>query len=429
MHIAIIGTGIVGAATAGWLQRDGHRVTFIDPKEAGEACSYGNAGSLSPSAVLPVAMPGMWKKVPKWLLDPEGPLVIRSHYLPRVLPWLMQFLRHANEAEVTRIASAMRGLLAPVFDAYTPLLQRAGAMSLLRQNGCLYVYSSRETAQKWAWGANLRRSLGVEMQEVEGEDLFDLEPALRGSFEFGQFAPDNGSTPDPSALVKAIYGQAIKDGAVHLRASAIGFRKTGGRVDEVLTDSAGALAVDGVVLAAGAWSGVLARQLGTRVPLESQRGYHVTVTEPGISLSRNVMAVEQNIMVNPMTMGLRLAGTVELAGLKAPPNYARAEALLTVGKKLFPDMNPDPHEVWMGHRPCMPDSMPVIGQAPGMENAWLGFGHGHVGMCGGATTGRELANLIGNRPPEIDLAPFAADRFSRSPLATNRVSRSGRKAA
>jgi D-amino-acid dehydrogenase len=411
MHIAIIGTGIVGAATAGWLQRDGHTVTFIDPKEAGEACSFGNAGSLSPSAVLPVAMPGMWKKVPKWLLDPNGPLVIRSHYLPRILPWLMQFMRHSSEKEVIRIATALRGLLAPVFDAYTPLLERANAMSLLRQNGCLYVYSSRDVSQKWAWGANLRRNLGVEMQELEGEALFDLEPDLRGSFGYGQFAPDNGSTPDPSELVKAIYGQAIKDGATHVRASVTGFRKTGGRVDAVQTDTAGDIAVDGVVVAAGAWSGELTRQLGTRVPLESQRGYHVTITNPSIRLNRNVMAVEQNIMVNPMTMGLRLAGTVELAGLKAAPNYARAESLLAVGQKMFPTLTPDPHDVWMGHRPCLPDSMPVIGRAPGIENAWLGFGHGHVGMCAGATTGRELANMIGNRATQVDLSPFAPDRF------------------
>ncbi|MDK3018840.1 NAD(P)/FAD-dependent oxidoreductase [Pseudodonghicola flavimaris] len=415
MHIGIIGTGVVGAATAAWLQRDGHSVTFFDPKEAGEACSFGNAGSLSPSAVLPVAMPGMWKRVPKWLLDPDGPLVIRSHYLPTVLPWLMRFLRYANEREVTRIATAMRGLLAPVFDAYTPLLQRAGAMSLMRQNGCLYVYSSRASAQKWSWGANLRRSLGVEMQELEAEELFELEPDLRGSFGFGQFAPDNGSTPDPSALVKAIYGQALTDGASHIRARVTGFRKTGSRVDALRLDDGREVAVDAVVIAAGAWSGQLTRMLGARVPLESQRGYHVTVTDPGVTLNRNVMAVEQNIMVNPMSMGLRLAGTVELAGLKAAPNYARAESLLTVGRTMFPKMRPDPHTVWMGHRPCMPDSMPVIGRAPKVENAWLGFGHGHVGMCGGATTGRELANLISGRAAQVDLSAFAPDRFGLLP--------------
>ena len=413
MHIAIIGTGIVGVATAGWLQRDGHRVTFVDPREAAQGCSFGNAGSLSPSAVLPVGMPGMWKKVPRWLLDPEGPLVIRTHYLPTVLPWLMRFLRHSTEREVTRIATAMRGLLAPVFDAYTPLLQRAGGMGLMRQDGCLYVYGSRESAERWRWGADLRRSLGVEMRPLEGEALFEIEPDLRGSFGFGQFAPDNGSTPDPEALVRTIYDQAIRDGAEHVRASVAGFRRAGGHVDALRLADGREVEVDGVVVAAGAWSGTLARKLGTRVPLESQRGYHVTVEDPGIRLGRNVMAVEQNIMVNPMRMGLRLAGTVELAGLDSPPNYARAEALLTTGRKVFPKMRADATSVWMGHRPCMPDSMPVIGPAPRVENAWFGFGHGHVGMCGGATTGRELANLIAGRAPEIDLKPFRAERFSR----------------
>ncbi|WP_121067580.1 NAD(P)/FAD-dependent oxidoreductase [Chachezhania antarctica] len=413
MHIGIIGTGIVGAATAGWLQRDGHSVTFFDPNEAGEACSFGNAGSLSPSAVLPVGMPGMWKKVPKWLLDPDGPLVIRAHYLPTVLPWLMQFLRHSNEREVTRIATALRGLLSPVFDSYMPLLQRAGASDLVRRDGCLYVYSSRESADRWSWGANLRRSLGVEMQELEAEALFDLEPDLRGSFGFGQFAPENGATPDPSALVKAIYGQAIADGAGHIRARVTGFDRKADRIAALTLDDGSRHEVDGVVIAAGAWSGQLTRMLGTRVPLESQRGYHVTIQDPGIDLKRNVMAVEQNIMVNPMQMGLRLAGTVEFAGLKAAPDFRRAEALLSRGTEIFPGLRPDKHTKWMGHRPCLPDSMPVIGRVPRTQNAWMGFGHGHVGMCGGATTGRELANLVSGRAPEIDLEPFRVERFSR----------------
>ena len=414
MHIGIVGTGIVGVATAGWLQRDGHTVTFFDPAEAGTQTSFGNAGSLSPSAVLPVGMPGMWKRVPKWLLDPDGPLGIRTQYLPTVLPWLMRFLGHMSEAEVTRIATAMRGLLNPVFDCYMPLLQRAGASSLVRRNGCLYVYSSRESAKRWTFGTQLRRDLGVEMQPVEGEALFELEPDLRGSFEFGQFAPENGSTPDPEALVKAIYGQAITDGAAHLRNRVTGFRAADGVIDGVTLDNGETVGVDGVVVAAGAWSGTLAKELGAKVPLESQRGYHVTIADPGISLNRNVMAVEQNIMVNPMSMGLRLAGTVEFAGLKAAPNYARAEALLGVGRKVFPKLRADTYTPWMGHRPCMPDSMPVIDRAPKYENAWLGFGHGHVGMCGGATTGREIAHLVAGRPPEVDLHPFRATRFGRA---------------
>ena len=411
MHIAVIGTGVVGACTAAWLQRDGHRITFIDPLEAGEACSFGNAGSLSPSACLPVGMPGMWRNVPKWLLDPEGPLVIRAHYLPRILPWLMHFMRASSEKEVTRIAGAVRDLLRPVFECYEPLLQRAGGSSLIRRNGCLYVYSSRESAQRWKWGMDLRRSLGVEMQEVDSDELADLEPALKGLFRFGQFAPDNGSTPDPSALVKAIYNQASRDGATHKKTLVTDFEIKDGCVDRIVLDNGERLAVDGVVVAAGAWSAKLSRKLGARVPLESQRGYHVTVKDPNVRLERNVMAVEHNMMVNPMTSGLRLAGTVEFAGLTAKPRYSRSEALFRKGQELFPGLEGSDKSYWMGHRPCLPDSLPVIGKAPRAENVFLGFGHGHVGMCGGASTGREIANLVSGREAEIDLSPFSPTRF------------------
>lgn len=414
MHIAVIGTGIVGVCTAAWLQRDGHRVTFLDPREAGEACSFGNAGSLSPSACLPVGMPGMWRNVPKWLLDPDGPLTIRLRHLPAALPWLFRFLRYSTKSEVTRIAKATRDLLAPVFESYEPLLQRAAASYLVRRTGCLYVYSSRETADAWKWGMDLRRSLGVELQDVDSDELAALEPDLKGRFRFGLYAPDNGSTVNPSALVKAIYAQCEKDGARHIRAQANGFETGDGQVRAVLLDNNEKLDVDGVVVAAGAWSAHLAHRLGLRIPLESQRGYHVTVERPNVNLNRTVMAVEHNMMVNPMAMGLRLAGTVELAGLDAPPRYSRAEALLRKGKELFPNLETESKTFWMGHRPCLPDSMPVIGRTPKIENAWLGFGHGHVGMCGGATTGREIANLVAGRETGVDLHPFRPDRFMRS---------------
>src|SRR5262249_6999701 len=157
--------------TAAWLQRDGHRITFVDPRAPGEACSFGNAGSLSPSACLPVGMPGLWKRVPKWLLDPLGPLTVRWAYLPTALPWLVRFLGHTSAEEVSRLAAAMRGLLAPIFESYGPLLEHAGVQDLVKRAGCLYVYSSRETARQWQWGMNLRRSLGVELRDVEEDEL------------------------------------------------------------------------------------------------------------------------------------------------------------------------------------------------------------------------------------------------------------------
>ena len=411
MHITVLGTGIVGTCTAAWLQRDGHRITFVSPLPAGEACSFGNAGSLSPSACLPVGLPGMWKQVPGWLRDPDGPLTIRAAYLPMVLPWLVRFLRHSQRGEVVRIATALRGLLAPIFDSYTPLLAHANAQHLVRQSGCLYVYSSQQAAARWQWGMNLRRSLGVDLQDVDRDALEQLEPDLKGRFRFGILAPDNGSTLDPSQLVKALHAQCMADGAQMAPGEAARFERQGSVVRAVVLATGQRIECDGVVVAAGAWSAPLARDLGLRVPLETQRGYHVTVQSSNLALRHTVMAPEYNLMVNPMAMGLRLAGSVEFAGLAPPPNYRRADVLLAKGQEMFPHLDASRVTRWMGHRPCLPDSLPVIGRAPALDNAWLAFGHGHVGMCGGATTGREVAHLVAGRTPQVDLAPFRPDRF------------------
>lgn len=411
MHIVVLGTGIVGVCTAAWLQRDGHGITFVAPVPPGEACSFGNAGSLSPTACLPVGMPGMWKQVPRWLRDPDGPLCIPASYLPRVLPWLLRFLRSSSRAEVARIAAAMRGLLAPIFDCYGPLLAHARAEHLVRRSGCLYVYSSRQAAARWQWGMELRRSLGAELRDIREPELAAIEPDLRGRFRFGILAPENGSTSDPCALVKVLHGQCLLDGAQSLADEVSGFVRQGGRVSAVRLRSGATVECDGVVVAAGAWSSGLTRELGLRLPLESQRGYHVTVQSSNLALRHTVMAPEYNLMANPMAMGLRLAGSVEFGGLRRPPDFRRADVLLAKGREMFPHLDASRNTQWMGHRPCLPDSLPVIGRVPRIDNAWLAFGHGHVGMCGAASTGREVAHLVAGRTPQVDLAPFRAERF------------------
>ncbi len=412
MKVVVIGNGIIGVCTAAWLQRDGHEVIFVDPLPPGEACSFGNAGSLSPSACLPVGMPGMWKKVPGWLRDPLGPLTVRWGYLPKVLPWLLRFLHHSQPAEVRRIATALRGLLEPIFECYEPLLQHANVESLVRRTGCLYVYSGPEAAKQWQWGMDLRRSLGVELRDVGQEELETLEPDLKGRFRFGILAPENGSTLDPSALVKGLHAQCERDGARSVRRRVVAFECNNQSVSGVTLDDGETLECDGVVIAGGAWSAYLTRQLGLRIPLETQRGYHVTVESNNLALKHTVMAVEHNLMVNPMAQGLRLAGSVEFAGLEAPPDYRRADVLLQHGKAMFPHLDTSATTRWMGHRPCLPDSLPVIGRVPKIENAWCAFGHGHVGMCGGASTGREVARLVAGKASEIDLKPFAPERFA-----------------
>jgi D-amino-acid dehydrogenase len=259
---------------------------------------------------------------------------------------------------------------------------------------------------------NLRRSLGVEMRDMAENELVALEPDLKGRFRFGILAPENGSTLDPAAMTRALFEQCTRDGAQVHRARVTGFRVKGGSVHALELEGGEILEVEGVVLAGGAWSAKLANQLGPRIPLETQRGYHVTVASNNLALRHTVMAVEHNLMVNPMQMGLRLAGSVEFAGLNAAPDFRRAAMLLARGKEMFPHLDTSSTSEWMGHRPCLPDSLPVIGRAPRVDNAWFAFGHGHIGMCGAASTGREIAHLVAGRDPEIDLSAFAPTRWA-----------------
>lgn len=409
-HVTVIGAGIVGVSSAAFLQREGFDVTIVDKLDPGFGTSFGNAGSVSPSAILPVAMPGMMKKLPGWLLDPLGPLTIRWSYLPFITPWLLRFLKHATREEVERVATAMRTLMEPVFDDYAEILGPEAFKRLIRQNGCLYVYENREELQAAKWSLDLRRRLGASMDEIGGSEIRQLEPALNKRFDLGIFAPENGSTVDPHMLVRAIADQVERDGGKIVKAEVTNV-EIGPDGPAAINTTQGTLPVDKLVLAAGAWSSPLARKLGASVPLETQRGYHVTFADPQIDVRRTVMWNKRSVFVNPMDCGLRIAGTVELAGLDAAPNYARADKLTDIATEMFPELNTKEQSKWMGHRPCLPDSLPVIDRSPRFRNTVFAFGHQHVGICSGGPTGRHVAALMSGTTPRIDLSPFSATRF------------------
>ena len=410
-HVTIVGAGIVGICSAAWLQRSGHQVTVIDRVDPGFGTSFGNAGSISPSAVLPVATPGMLKKVPGWLLDALGPLTIRWRYLPFMLPWLMRFLHHGQPSEVRRIASAMSALMTPTFECYEPLVKHAACEALIRRTGCLYVYESEQEFAEAGRGITLRQELGATLEAIGEDEMRQLEPALGRQFKLGLWAPDNGRTTDPQALVGALAEQVIADGGTILKGE-VQAVELGENGPERLRTTGGDLDVDMLLLAAGAWSRKLAGQLGFKVPLETQRGYHATLPDAGIEVNRTVMWTKRSVFVNPMDVGLRFAGTVELAGLDAEPDYRRAEKLVQLGQQMFPDMQVGEPSYWMGHRPCLPDSLPVIDRPATMPDVMFAFGHQHVGMCCGAPTGTLIAELADGKPSSIDLSPFRVDRFS-----------------
>ncbi|MEX2650050.1 MAG: FAD-dependent oxidoreductase [Alphaproteobacteria bacterium] len=409
-RVAVVGAGIVGTATACWLARDGHIVTLIDRLPPGEATSFGNAGAVSPGSVEPLGHPGMLWQVPGWLLDPLGPLTVRWRHLPRLVPWLARLLRASSPNRVRRIVAELATYLPHALDAYEPLLAEAGLGHLLRRDGILWVFPTRKAYDASRPGRDLRRRHGVAMEDVPEEAIRQIEPALGPDWRRATLLPDVGRVVDPGGLVKGLAEHLTRRGGRIERKAVVDFEFGPDGPSAVVTD-AGTEPFDALVIAAGAWSGTLARRLGSPVPLETERGYHVTIPDPGVMPRRMIMPYGQGFIATPMAMGLRVAGTVELASLDAAPDWRRADVLLAKAKAMFPGLRTDGASRWMGHRPSLPDSKPVIARSPRFANVFYAFGHGHLGLTGGAITGRLIADLVAGRRPSVELGPFRIDRF------------------
>ena len=413
-RIAVIGAGMVGVCAASYLQRDGHDVFLVDPGTPGEGASFGNAGAFNASSVTPVAMPGVVRNVPRWLRDPLGPLSLRWTYLPAVLPYLVRFVRAGTADKVHAQARALRPLVGPTLAMLQPLVRDAGAEALVQQRGHLYVYRSAASLAKDGLAWALRRENGVAVDEFDADELRQLEPVLSREYVRGLLVRENGHTSNPFGLVSALVAHFVRRGGAVVRAGAVGFRLDGGRLKAIQTDI-GELPADAAVVAAGAWSKPLAAALGDRVPLETERGYHLMIRDPEVMPRIPTADADGKFVATPMDTGLRFAGTVELAGLNAPPDWRRSRILLEQGRRMLPGLAAHHAEerlsLWMGHRPSLPDSLPVLGRSRASADVVYAFGHGHVGMTAAPMTGRLVADLISGRRPAIDLSPFAAGRF------------------
>lgn len=380
---AVIGGGILGACLALELQDAGHAVTIIEPAPPGgaQAASYGNAAWLSPASVIPPAMPGLWRKLPGFLRDPLGPVAIRPARLAAAAPWLARYvLAGWTEGQVRRTAAALRGLLHDAPARHAALAARAGRAGLIRQDGLLYAFPDRAAfaAEALAW--RIRADVGVSWQELDAPALREAEPALAARYGFGVLLGEGGHCRDPGAHVAALVALAESRGARRVAARATGFAIEDGRLRAVRTDS-GEVPAARAVLAAGIHSPPLARALGHRIPLESERGYHAVFPVPGIAPRRPVMPSDGKMGVTLTEGGLRVAGQVEIAGLAAAPDWRRATILAERLRGIFPGLEGEGGQVWMGHRPSTPDGLPVIGPARASADVWLCFGHGHVGLA------------------------------------------------
>jgi len=408
--VAVIGAGIVGICCAAFLVRDGHNVILFDRRGPGELTSFGNLGGIQSLAATPIGLPGMLKQIPKWLSDQSGPLVIRPSYLPYVAGWLWKFWRQSRSDRVWQNARALNSLNSSSVETHMSLVEWAGAPDLIKVPGQLYVWTSRKYFDGSTFSRKIWASTGHAHREISGAEIREMEPALGNRFEVGLEIPGNGYCRDPYMLSRTLADKTMAEGATFRKEEVNGFIFDNGRISGVQTDR-GVQKVDRVVVAAGMWSKQLLRQLGYEVPLESHRGYHVTIANPGVELSRMLLVIDKKIAITPMSSGLRIGGTVEFAGLEPFPDYRRSKSLLALGKSVLPTLETESYTEWMGHRPCTPDSVPVIGATKRYDNLYLAFGHGHMGLLGSAPTGRLIADLISGRTPAIDLEPFRVERF------------------
>ncbi|MEJ7139346.1 NAD(P)/FAD-dependent oxidoreductase [Amphibiibacter pelophylacis] len=425
-HIAIVGAGVIGIACALQLRRAGFEVTVIDPEVPGANTSYGNAGAIAIAEVLPLSTPDTWKRVPKMLLDPLGPLAIQWRCLPRLTPWLLRYLLAGRPQRVAELSQALADLLGQARADTQAMAEAAGVSHLLRHHGGVVLYGSAAEAQRDAPAWDRRRELGVESQPWSPDQMAQALPMVDPALSHGLFVPQWSHVDDPWLYTRGLYAAAQALGVRFEQGLVTGFAPNGetlsvrSAVRGVQLRSQVWIAADQVLLAAGAWAGTLARQLGCRLPLESERGYHVDLPHAGVELPHFLQSHAGSFVILPKRGdgpgALRLAGTVELASLSAPPNWARARVLIEQAQRLFPALR-QPQAVagarfWMGHRPSLPDTLPVVGTVPRHPNVHLALGHGHLGLTLAATTARMIETQIQGRPPLPGQPACRPGRFS-----------------
>ncbi|WP_274423282.1 NAD(P)/FAD-dependent oxidoreductase [Chelativorans sp. YIM 93263] len=409
-QVAILGGGIIGVATAAYLAEAGHDVLVLDRSGICEETSAGNAGAFAFSDILPMAHKDMLSQVPRWLADPLGPLSIPPTYLPKLLPWLWRFLKAGRPARFEAAVSAQASMMMLAEREWSALMARSATQEFEREDGCLELYESEAEFRAREDDWRLRRRFHFRFRHLRKEEIADYQPGLSDLFERATFVPGWKTVTDPQRLGQAIWAHAEQHGAHFMPATVAALGEEGGRI--VINLAGGErLTCEKLVIAAGAWSRSFAAVFGDAVPLETERGYNTTLPSDAFDVKRQLIFPRHGFVITPLETGLRVGGAVELGGLKRSPNYARSRAMLDKASRFLPGLKTAGGRQWMGYRPSLPDSLPVIGRSRDQPRVFYAFGHGHLGLTQAAATGRLIRDLVLDRTPPIDLRPFRARRF------------------
>jgi D-amino-acid dehydrogenase len=408
--VVIIGGGIVALASAQKLLAAGRRVTLIERTGIAQGTSFGNAAALAFSDILPLAVSGKIRQVPKWLLDPLGPLTIRPAYALKIAPWLLRFWRAGWPDRIQQSIAAQVALMSVAAPEMASLIAESGLGGMVRRDGSLELYESEAGFAASMPGWRVRAEHGIGFEHVRDERLAALQPGLSPRFVAGTFVPGWQTVSNPYDFALAL-GRAVQArGAQFLRGEVMSVAPSGAGVAIRLADGR-SLSGAAAVIAAGAWSRQLTDPLGDRIPLETERGYNTTLPAGAFDVRRQLIFGGHGFVITPLANGLRVGGAVEFGGLDLPPNFKRSEAMLAKATRFLPGLKPEGGQQWMGFRPSLPDSLPVIGPSRASPHIVYAFGNGHLGLTQSAGTGRLVCDLVCEETPSIDVSPFSAARF------------------
>ncbi|CAH1696768.1 FAD-binding oxidoreductase [Hyphomicrobiales bacterium] len=409
--IAVVGGGAVGVCIASELQLAGYPVVLLERGEIGSGCSSGNSGLISMTGLVPHAAPGVLTKLPRYLVDKNGPLTIRGTHFLQTLPWFRELLKASSAREYERIASVLAALLDRAHPQMMALIARCNCGELVRSTGTITLHETASTYHRSLAENELRRRHGREVIDLTGKELTDLEPAISPHIYRASLMPQNAFTTNPLRLVQSIADDFRAKGGVVMRTEVTRVEPSQQGMSLRLSDGK-TLNAQTVVLSAGAWTKSLLAPLGIKLMLEPHRGYHVMAHNPGITLNHPLMWAERGFAIVPMEHGIRAAGKVEIADIDAPPDPRVPSRILEEMRSVFRSLDTSTTSHWMGSRPATPDSLPFIGPVPGQPDIIVATGHGHLGLSMSALTGRLVTEIIAGHTPSVDLAPLAVERFA-----------------
>ncbi len=409
LNIGIVGAGIQGISNALFLQKKGFSVTLFDRDEPGSpVASYGNAGHFSPYACVLMNRPDIISDVPAMLLSSTGPLALKWNYIPKMIPWLTQFLRNCTTKRMMHTAKNMHQILDLALSAYDELFDDIAIDGLVEKKGILYIWNDQNLKSR-KLEIDVRNELGVDQQVVSPKEIHDLEPNIKPFYHGGVYYRHGRHARNPKKILLKLFDLFLQKGGKFLKINVkdINFEEE----KPIVETESQRYFFDKLVIACGAFSKKLTDNLGEKIPLDTERGYHVHFKNCDNLLTRPVIFQNRGFGITPMEQGLRVVGTVEFGGLKNPLSKSRIKNLIDNAKYMLGDL-PEHEDEWLGFRPTLPDFLPVMGPSKNYKNIFYCFGHHHLGWTLGPISGKIISGMIAEENTNLNLSPYSSTRFS-----------------